>query len=212
MGTTNRRRTIGLRTAGLAVAIALATGSVVGGAVGHGTAAAPPGPVDVGFAQDMLIHHQQAVLMSQLIRGRVEPRVGALADAVSDDQLTEIGQMRGYLELWGQPIIAAGPPMTWMDTHDPALGEHAHHGRPPAAMPGMATAGELRQLSTLGGRALEQLYLTLMIRHHAAGAEMGDQAARSANLPQVRDLAVRMSFHQREEIQGMRGILNLLAS
>lgn len=67
-------------------------------------AAAQPGAVDVGFAQDMIAHHEQAVLMAQLVRGRTtDPVVATTAAGIESGRLLEIGQMCGYLQLWDAP-------------------------------------------------------------------------------------------------------------
>lgn len=78
--------------------------------------------MDIGFSQDMIVHHEQAVVMAQLVRDRTQnPRLAALATGIVDEQLLDVGAMRGYLALWQAPLLPAGPPMTWM-----ASG-HEHH-------------------------------------------------------------------------------------
>src|SRR5215475_11611621 len=91
----------------LAVAIG---GVVVGRATGGGSGAAtprkPPGEasVDVGFARDMGIHHTQAVLISDLVYDRtLDPEIRNLAGDIAATQQAQIGEMRGWLDVWGRP-------------------------------------------------------------------------------------------------------------
>jgi uncharacterized protein (DUF305 family) len=164
-------------------------------------AAAQPGAVDIGFAQDMIVHHEQAVVMAQLVRGRAtDPLVAATAAGIEYGQLLEIGQMRGYLQLWDAPSYPSGEPMTWMTPGTGHTG-HAAHGSemPRSAMPGMATQDDLDALRRATGPDLDVLFLQLMLRHHQGGAAMLADAAAHASVPAVRDLAKRMTYHQTEE-------------
>jgi len=59
--------------------------------------------VDAGFARDMATHHDQAVQMAQVVRDNsTDPAVRLLAFDIETGQLAQIGQMRGWLESWGQ--------------------------------------------------------------------------------------------------------------
>jgi uncharacterized protein (DUF305 family) len=172
------------------------------------SAGAQPGVVDIGFSQDMIVHHEQAVLTAQLVLGRTaDPTVAALAAGVHNAQLLEIGQLRGYLTLWDAPALPAGPPMTWM-----AHGETGHADHQPgtaAMMPGMATQDELDALRRATGTQLDVMFLQLMLRHHDGGMPMLEDAAGHAVLPAVRNLANQMAYHQAEETATL---LQLLAA
>lgn len=194
---TGRTRTAVLATAVLALGLAggVALAPLVSPAP---PAAVQPGPVDIGFAQDMIVHHEQAVLMAQLVRGRTtDPVIAATAAGIENGQLLEIGQMRGYLKLWGAPTLPSGDPMTWMT---PATGHETHGSAAPmSAMPGMATQDDLDALRTATGPELDVLFLQLMLRHHQGGSPMLTDAATHAALPAVRDLANQINYHQTEE-------------
>jgi uncharacterized protein (DUF305 family) len=204
-----RRATV----AAVAVVVVLGFGVAVGAAMeddqsgtssaGTGTGAATaPSAVDIGFSQDMIVHHEQAVLMAQLVRSRTQdPKIAALAAGIEDDQLLDIGAMRGYLALWQAPILPAGPPMSWMADAD-------HHAGMPA-MPGMASTAEINALRKATGAAMDAMFLRLMLRHHEGGQAMLADAAAHANLEAVRALASRIAFHQQEE---SRTISTLLAA
>ncbi|HEX2314172.1 MAG TPA: DUF305 domain-containing protein [Thermomonospora sp.] len=178
----------------------------------HSTGPAPstvraPAAVDVGFSQDMIVHHQQAVTMAQTVRGRVSPPVARLALAIELNQLREIGQMQGWLALWNAPQVPSGPPMTWMSDG------HQGHGSRRAAddpMPGLASQPELDRLAEAKGKDLDAWFLQLMIRHHQGGLAMTTAAARTATHPQVRALATLMTTEQHKEIATMTGLLAAL--
>ncbi|WP_293773240.1 DUF305 domain-containing protein [Sporichthya sp.] len=196
--------------AAAAGALALVLGVGIGMAVGSGddsgsssAASLAPSKVDIGFSQDMIVHHEQAVLMAQLVRTRTkDPKVAALAAGIEDDQLLDIGAMRGYLALWEAPVLPSGPPMTWM------VAMPAHHvGSEMVPMPGMATTAELNALRTAKGGKLDVMFLKLMLRHHSGGLAMPTDAGDHAALPVVRSLASRMAFHQREETSTIAALL-----
>lgn len=180
-----------------------------------------PGPVDIGFAQDMSVHHSQAIAMVDAASGNPDPTLAGLANGIKTAQLEEIGQMQGFLLLWDQPLLPTGPPMEWM--HPPRQGaDHAAHEHgedgsmampdlPQIAadggMPGMATQSQLDNLRHLTGKDQEVLFLQLMLRHHQGGITMADYASTHAQIPQVKSLAARMSFDQQQENQAISQLL-----
>ncbi|GAA3236093.1 DUF305 domain-containing protein [Actinocorallia longicatena] len=172
------------------------------------------GPVDIGFSQDMIVHHQQAVTMAQAVLGRVSPSVAQLATGVELNQIREIGQMQGWLNLWDAPQVSSGPAMTWMSGHQGHGGaddsgaddSDADDG----AMPGLASVDEMNRLGELEGDDLDAYFLQLMIRHHEGGLVMTAAAARDATDPHVRAFAVIIATEQRQETATMSGLLSAL--
>jgi uncharacterized protein (DUF305 family) len=180
----------------------LAAGAGLAVATGLG-ADRPPGErsVDAGFARDMSAHHVQATEMAQVVRDRgSDPEVRLLAFDIETQQLSQVGQLRGWLQTWGLTAQSAVPPMAWM-----AGGHHAL--QPGEPMPGMATTGELDRLRSLTGRALDVYFLQLMIRHHHGGLEMAQDAAAHASEPYVRDLATKIVQGQQAEVVTMERML-----
>jgi uncharacterized protein (DUF305 family) len=181
----------------------LALGATVGAALeGHSSEASvsvgqTPNAVDIGFSQDMIVHHEQAVLMAQLVRNRTkDPKIAALAAGIEDDQLLDVGALRGYLALWHAPMLPAGPPMQWMADHVAMT-----------TMPGMATTAQLNALRTATAPALDRMFLQLMLRHHDGGQVMLADATAHAGVDVVRALAARMAFDQRQESQTIAALL-----
>src|SRR5581483_12002257 len=59
---------------------------------------------DVVFLQNMIPHHQQAIMMSQMaLTHATTPRVKDLATRIQAAQQPEIDQMRRLLAAWGVP-------------------------------------------------------------------------------------------------------------
>ena len=153
---------------------------------------------------------QQAVTMATLARERGgDAEVRGLAFDIETNQRDQIGRMQGWLNLWGQPPQASGPPMQWMHGGEHQRGgEHQHGGMAAGAgMPGMADSAELARLRTLRGPAFDTEFLRLMLRHHEGGAPMARYGAEHAALAPVRGLASNMLGSQATESELMRAML-----
>jgi uncharacterized protein (DUF305 family) len=152
--------------------------------------------LEAGFARDMMVHHDQAVTMSLLIRDRTtDPRIKTLATDILLTQENQIGQMLGWLNVWGLSATSAEPPMAWMG--------HPMTGR----MPGMASPEELAHLEQLSGTAADAEFLRLMIRHHQGGIPMAEEARERSTNSQVRSLATAIVASQGAEITVMQDLL-----
>jgi uncharacterized protein (DUF305 family) len=199
------------------LAVAVTVGLLLLGAAGalllgvadrSGSAAPVPGPVDIGFAQDMTVHHQQAVQMASWERDHTtDPELAQLASDIETTQNSQIGRMQGWLALWNAGALPiGGQHMGWM-----AEPGHGHGGGPAVAgvatMPGMASTEELRALRAATGSRLDVLFLQLMLRHHEGGASMLRYGAEHAAVPQVRNLAAQMLSSQSSESEYLRRLL-----
>jgi uncharacterized protein (DUF305 family) len=158
----------------------------------------PPGDdsLEAGFARDMMVHHDQAVTMALLIRDRTDdPTMRTIATDMVLTQQHQIGQMFGWLNLWGLPATGSQPAMAWMGHPTTGL------------MPGMATPEEIAHLESLSGEAADVEFLRLMIRHHEAALPMAEAALQGSDIPAVRDLARQIADVQRVEIANMEALL-----
>lgn len=167
---------------------------------------APPAPplsaTDIGFAQDMSAHHQQAVTLSDMVAPDAAPEVRALADQIRFTQLREIGQMTGWLQLAAAPVVSPHP-MAWM------MAGSGHHmgGDMTMAMPGMASPADLERLQRLKGRDNEVLFLQLMTHHHQGGIDMAAHVVQHSSTDVVRQTAVAMIDEQSQELIFMAYLL-----
>ena len=158
----------------------------------------PPGDdsAEAGFARDMMVHHAQAVEMAGILRDKdVSPEMETLATDIALTQQAQIGQMQGWLAVWGLPMTGAEPAMSWMG--------HPTTGR----MPSMATQQELEALREAPPEEAEKLFLQLMIPHHQAAVPMSEAVLEETDRPEVKQLAGAIVTSQKIEIEVMRDLL-----
>ena len=145
---------------------------------------------EVRFVREMTQHHAQAVDMATRLRERTDDRtLRSLTLDIVLSQQEQIGQMRGWLTLWGLPWGGEGM--------------SAEHAR----MMGMATPQELNQLGTLPVTDAEAHFLRLMIRHHQGALSMVEPALGDGIRPEVRTLARQIQATQGGEIRLMEDLL-----
>jgi uncharacterized protein (DUF305 family) len=176
-------------------------GGTVGYVVGKGR---PPADdsVDVGFLQDMIDHHEQAIKMarSALRKDDVDPVVRTLAEEVILGQQREVGLMDAQLSIWGKVRGDLDrKTMGWMGMDTTV-----------DTMPGMQSADALAALDAATGPEADRLFLTMMRDHHQGGVHMAQDAARHAGSSRVKALADRMAKSQASEIEEYTGILHQL--
>ena len=164
----------------------------------------PPAPmnaVDVGFLQDMLDHHDQALLISNLYLDN-HPRGDAApyAREVVMFQTRDIGWMEDWLADEG---YARGAPdrtaMEWMGEPSPV-----------AEMPGMQTPERLQELSDAQGTEADRLFFEIMTDHHLGGVHMGDHAAANGARDEIIEFAESVSRNQRIEVVEYRQAMERL--
>ncbi|MEU4008321.1 DUF305 domain-containing protein [Streptomyces pseudogriseolus] len=149
-----------------------------------------PNAADVSYARMMILHHTQALEMTELAPGRAESsKVVKLAERIATAQKPEIGAMKGWLRTHGKTEQDAG------------------HGHEHAAMPGMATEAQLRQLRAAEGPAFDHLFLTLMITHHQGAVTMATDVKGQGNNIQIEEMADDTVAQQTSEINRMRDLL-----
>jgi uncharacterized protein (DUF305 family) len=196
------RWVIALLAAVCAVALFLAGGAVaVIAGIGRDVAPADDS-VDSGFTRDMLVHHQQAIVMAGWVRDHgSDPAVRLVAYDIETQQLTETGVFKGWLDGWGMLATSDRDPMSWMTD-----GVHVHL-QAGGLMPGMASTAELTRLKGLSGKDLDVFFLQLMIRHHQGGIPMAQYAGQHAGTDYVRTAAKKMADAQSLEVVNMEQML-----
>jgi uncharacterized protein (DUF305 family) len=162
-------------------------------------------PVDAGFARSMLLHHAQAIQMSMMMRDTDSPEIKALAQSITLKQTREMGVMEGWLTVWNEPVMVAGPPMAWVEDAPNVrhLDDKLFQARCKAeggAMAGVATPEQLEQLKNATGTEKEILFLELMLAHHRAALPMAWFASRNGESSLVKALATSMIRDQGMEI------------
>ncbi len=151
---------------------------------------------EAGFARDMTVHHAQAVQMAEIVRDKTESEeIRLLAADIALTQQGQIGQMQGWLQVWGLPATGTGPAMEWMGM--------PMEGR----MPGMASPEEIDRLQKASPEEADILFLQLMIPHHEAAVPMAEAVLEETDRDEVERLAGSIAASQRAEIQLMQGLL-----
>jgi uncharacterized protein (DUF305 family) len=171
-------------------------------------AAAPrrPSDADVRFMQGMIMHHSQAVEMTELLKTRGEDAaVRELGDKISVSQTDEMRYMKQWLQDRGLPIEMSMPmaDMGGMDMKDMP-------GMDMPAMPGMLTAAQMKTLRAARGRAFDHLFLTGMIQHHTGALTMVKDLFATPGAgqdPQLFDFSNDVDNTQQAEIDIMKGLL-----
>ena len=111
---------------------------------------------DVNFLQGMIVHHDQAVLMSRLAEDRTNNKtIVDLAKRIESSQIDEINFMQSWLKERDENA-----------SHD-HLNHHMH-----MKMMGMASEKQLKDLKNSKSTKFDRLFLILMIAHHDGALEM----------------------------------------
>ena len=157
---------------------------------------------DATFARDMIPHHEQAIVMSDIVLAKqgIDPRVTELAEQIKAAQGPEIATMTQWLTEWG------APPASGHEGHDMGGGDM---GGDHAAM-GMMTEEQLEQLRQAQGVEASKLFLSGMIAHHEGAVKMAQTEVDTGQAEAAVHLAHEIIETQQREIDTMKGILDSL--
>ena len=114
---------------------------------------------DVEFLQGMIIHHQQAIVMSNMAENRTNNKVILeLAKRIEVSQEDEINFMGSWLKE--------------RDEYETKINSHNHMDHVHIKMVGMASKIQLDKLEMSDSSDFDRLFLQLMIAHHDGALEM----------------------------------------
>ena len=151
---------------------------------------------DVNFMQGMIIHHNQAIVMSNLVDGRTNsPAIIDLAGRIKVSQDDEINFMENWLKERDEM------------THSH---HHTHH-----SMKGMATKEQLEELAASLGNSFDQLFLELMVAHHDGAIEMVSELSKfrgAAYDPVMNEFVSDLVNDQAVEIERMNILLTEISA
>jgi uncharacterized protein (DUF305 family) len=165
----------------------------------------PPSKADVDFMQGMIMHHSQAVEMTELLKTRTkDPEIQQIGMKISVSQTDEMRWMKQWLTDRGFPIAPAmdmgGMDMKDMKGMDMSM----------PMMPGMLTAAQMDTLRVARGSEFDHLFLTGMIQHHTGALTMVKDLFANPGAgqdPQLFDFASDVDNTQQAEIDIMRHML-----
>lgn len=150
---------------------------------------------DVRFMQNMIGHHAQAILMSELAPSRnASDPVLRLAQKIDISQRDEIDFMKRWLVERSQAVPSD---------------EHSHT----MMMPGMLTEQQFTELRAARGSEFDRLFLSFMIGHHAGALLMVEELFGSPGAGQDSDIfrfATDVDADQRDEIFVMQRLLDTI--
>jgi uncharacterized protein (DUF305 family) len=137
---------------------------------------------DISFAEEMIPHHEQAVLMSDIaLTNSTSDEILALARDIKAAQAPEIEAMGGWT----------------------GVNPSNHMGH---MMDGMLSDQQIQQLRDSEGATFDRLFLEGMIAHHEGAIKMARKAINS-NSKKVADLAAAIIDSQETEIAFMRELI-----
>lgn len=149
---------------------------------------------DVTFAKDMVPHHEEAVMMSDMALAQAgDPRVKALATRIKAAQGPEIATMTGWLTSWGEKPTDMGS----MDM-------------PGGPMNGMMSDTDMKALGAASGAEFDRLYLQGMTAHHRGAVGMAKVEVDKGRFGPARALAREIITGQEKELAEMAQLLTAL--
>ena len=151
---------------------------------------------DQKFVQEMIPHHEQAVVMSEMVTNvEISTQTAALASEIMGAQASEIELMQGLLNEWGvESDPQAGHKMSGDESH------------------GMMTDEELAELKNLSGAEFEKMWLTMMLAHHQGAVKMAETVIADGKDSRVKTLADTIIKAQQKEIAQINTLLANLGS
>lgn len=157
---------------------------------------------DAHFMAEMIPHHTQALVMTELAPERTTTgSILTLAARIANAQRDEIATMERWLLDREQPLpdVRVEGLRVLVDGED-----HHHH------MPGMLSPEEMAELAEARGAAFDRLFLTYMIEHHRGAVTMVDDLVATDGALQGDEtfrLASDIRVDQETEIARMESML-----
>jgi uncharacterized protein (DUF305 family) len=143
---------------------------------------------DVMFAQMMIPHHQQAIVMAKQAATKASsPEVRKLAARIEGAQNPEIEKMTGWLKSWGSAMPSSDMGMS--------------HGA------GMMSARDMADLGKLSGKRFDRAFLQMMIKHHQGAITMAKTEQAGGASTAAKALAGSIVAAQSAEVATMRNLL-----
>lgn len=155
---------------------------------------------DVTFATQMIPHHAQALVMTDIaLERQLDQDLAILVDDIRTAQAPEIELMADWLQEWGEPV-----PETMRDH---AHGGHDEDSGEMPEMSGMMTEEQLAELEDASPAEFEELWLTMMIEHHEGAVQMAETEIEEGSYQPALELAGEIASSQTQEIERMQAML-----
>jgi uncharacterized protein (DUF305 family) len=183
-------------------------------------------PFDQQFIDSMTPHHQSALTMAQMAVTKAKyPEVRALARGIVTDQKKEIAYMQQLRKRFYGSAMSSD--MNGMKMDNMAGMNHSSMGAMkmgsmksgsmkmsgdkmmmPGVMMGLPMKGmmDMGKLRSASGAMFDQMFLKMMIPHHAGAILMADEALKVSGRPEIRSLSSQIIDAQANEIGKMHDI------
>jgi uncharacterized protein (DUF305 family) len=175
---------------------------------------------DIDFMQGMIIHHAQAVVMSDWAASHgARPNLLVLCKRIALSQKDEIAMMQQWLL---EHHLSVPDPLHMLHGARGTVSDESTMKMPgmdmgahPMMMTGMLTPAEMRELDAARGAVFDRLYLTGMIKHHQGALDMVATlfaTPGAGQQPEISSFATDIDAGQRAEIARMQAMLNTLTT
>lgn len=150
------------------------------------------GSMDAHFIEQMIPHHEDAVLMAELALEKAQhPEIRQLSQDIQRTQRDEITRMQTWYR-------------TWFGKEVPDLFAPMGHGMGSGAMH-MGMMGDSTDLEALKTAAeFDRTFIEAMIPHHQMAVMMAQMLQRTSRRAELRELAQAIIEAQTREITSMR--------
>ncbi len=120
---------------------------------------------DVDFSRKMIVHHQQAIEMTDAILvTSANPTIRELATSIRQKQSEAEQRYKDWLNEWGETYTNLSD-FPQMDGHDMY-----------PSYPGLVPAASMSKLKSAAGTEADELFVSLITVHHQGGIEIGEMS------------------------------------
>jgi uncharacterized protein (DUF305 family) len=155
---------------------------------------------DVAFAQGMIPHHAQAIVMADMaLKQTTNPEITKLATQIKAAQAPEIAQLTKWLQAWGQPVPATDGSM------DQSMG--AMDGMDGMMMSGMMSDADMARLENTTGTDFDAMWLEMMTQHHQGAISMARDEVTGGKYAATKAMAESIVTSQQAEIDTMTKLM-----
>jgi uncharacterized protein (DUF305 family) len=140
---------------------------------------------EIKFMQDMIVHHQSAITMAQLVPDHTKrPELLTLSKNITTAQTKEITDMTNWLSKWYQEKPVSDS----------------------MSVPGMMDMmGNMEKLKNVKDAEFDKLFIDMMIKHHQQAVSMAQLIPDKTQRPELVQLGKNIVQTQSAEIKEMQG-------
>jgi uncharacterized protein (DUF305 family) len=170
----------------------------------------PDAPYDLRFIDEMIMHHQGAIISSEMmIEDSERSELRDLAQRIQESQQRQIDQMREWRTEWYPDAPAPAMDMDPMAEMMESMGGGmmSDGGMMGGMMDGGGMMGMMSDGGMMGGDRTDKMFLRMMIPHHQLAVDMGEDALQNAAHQELKGLAEEIIKGQSAEIEEMERYL-----